>query len=469
MTRFGSLLRYCMRGYRTRTSFVLTIALGLAAIGDRAYAEQSIVDALTGGKVDVYLRYRFEFVDDDQPRVIPGAPPTLDGPLDAAYASTLRTALGYSTGLFYDFGAYVQLEDVRVVGNDTYNDGGSNGVVDKAVVVDPEGTEINQANLRYRGIPKTTLKLGRQEIEHRQAPLHRWIGNILWRQNWQSFDAFRATSDYLPATSLDYAYVWQTNRIFGEDNPLPDRSDYRMDSHFLRAVYSGFSLGKIEAYSYLLDFDSVTSAGLSTQTYGGRFEGAYDIITYPVKILYTAEYAHQADYADNPADINVNYFLGEAGLTYSFVDLPIEFVTVKGSYEVLEGDGPQAVTGCCNGRVARALQTPLGTNHAFQGWADRFLTTPADGIEDAFVTVNVRVWGANFLAMWHNLMANDADYDYGTEWDLLLEKPIGNNFLVGVKYAYYDASGDALNRARNSISGQAFDLEKAWAYVQFKF
>ncbi|MGH8478480.1 MAG: alginate export family protein [Gammaproteobacteria bacterium] len=466
MTRLGLLQKH-----RTPLSITVLIIMGFAAMGDRVHAEQSIVDALTSGKVDLYLRYRFEFVDDDN-CVVSGCPPTNDQPLDAAYASTLRTALGYSTGLFYDFGAYVQLEDVRVVGNDTYNDGGSNGVVDKAVVVDPEGTEINQANLRYRGIPKTTLKLGRQEIEHRQAPLHRWIGNILWRQNWQSFDAFRVTSDYVPATVLDYSYVWNTNRIFGEDNPLPDRSDFRMDSYFLRAVYSGFPLGKVEPYAYLLDFESTTSAGLSTQTYGLRFEGAYDIITYPVKILYTAEYANQSDYGDNPADINVNYFLGEAGFTYSFVDLPIELVTVKGSFEVLEGDGcsnPAPVTGSCGGRLARALQTPLGTNHAFQGWADRFLTTPADGIEDAFVTLNLRVYGTNFLAVWHSLMANDADYDYGTEWNLLLERPIGNHFLAGVKYAYYDASGDALNRARNRISGQAFDLEKAWAYVQFKF
>ena len=74
----------------------------------------------------------------------------------------------------------------------------------------------------------------------------------------------------------------------------------------------------------------------------------------------------------------------------------------------------------------------------------------------------------SFMAMWHHFSANNADYDYGTEWDLVLEKPIANNFLVGVKYAYYDASGDALNNA-NKLSGQAFDLEKAWAYVQFTF
>ncbi|MGH8590312.1 MAG: hypothetical protein ACREXX_13595, partial [Gammaproteobacteria bacterium] len=173
--------------------------------------------------------------------------------------------------------------------------------------------------------------------------------------------------------------------------------------------------------------------------------------------------------AENPADIDVNYYLAELGATHTFIDSPIESVTVKGSYEVLEGDGGEPVSGCCGGRVARAFQTPLGTNHAFQGWADRFLITPADGIEDLFVTLQMKVWGANFMAARHDFSANAEDYHYGTEWDLLLERPIATNFLVGIKYAYYDASGDALNKLRNSISGQAFDLEKAWAYVQFKF
>ncbi|MGH8534353.1 MAG: hypothetical protein ACREV1_16965 [Gammaproteobacteria bacterium] len=433
-------------------AFVGLLGTGMAG---PLYAGDNLIDALKGGKVDLYLRYRFEYVDDGQPRVINNQLSNIA--LQDAKASTLRTALGYSSGLFYDFGAYVQLEDVRVIGDDAYNNGGENGVIDHAVVVDPEGTEVNQANLRYAGLPYTTLKLGRQEIEHRQAPLHRYIGNILWRQNWQSFDGFRALNEYLPATVIDYAYVWNTNRIFGEDNDLPDRSDFRMDSHFINLQYSGFPYGKFEPYTYLLDFESKASEGFSTATFGLRFQGAYDLISYPVSILYTGEFAHQMDYAENPADIDVNYYLVELGGTHTFIDSPIESVTVKGSYEVLEGDG------------ARAFQTPLGTNHAFQGWADRFLITPADGIEDIFVTLQMKVWGANFMAMWHDFSANDADYDYGTEWDLLLEKPIANNFLVGIKYAYYDASGDALNKARNSISGQAFDLEKAWAYVQFKF
>ena len=29
--------------------------------------------------------------------------------------------------------------------------------------------------------------------------------------------------------------------------------------------------------------------------------------------------------------------------------------------------------------------TPLATGHKFQGWADKFLTTPGDGIEDVYI------------------------------------------------------------------------------------
>ena len=209
-----------------------------------ASAEDIFWKALTGGKVDLYLRYRFEHVDDG----LPARP-------DPANAHTLRTALGYSTGLFYNFGAYVQFEDVRGIGNEDFDDG-SNNNPQTAQVVDPEGTEIQQANLRYEGIPKTVLRVGRQEIEHRQAPLHRYIGNILWRQNWQSFDGIRALSQYLPDTVMDYAYIWNVNRIFGEDNPLPDLSDFSIDGHLVNLQYKGLKFVKFEPYAYLLDFDS---------------------------------------------------------------------------------------------------------------------------------------------------------------------------------------------------------------------
>ena len=113
---------------------------------------------LTGGKVSLYLRYRFENVDDAQNTPAPF-------PVRDANANTLRSALGYTTGLLYHFGATFQVEDVRVIGREMFNDGGGNGITNRAVVVDPEGAEIQQANVRFEGIPKTVLRFGRQEIE----------------------------------------------------------------------------------------------------------------------------------------------------------------------------------------------------------------------------------------------------------------------------------------------------------------
>jgi hypothetical protein len=413
-------------------------------------AEDIFWKALTGGKIDLYLRYRFEHVDDGDP-VRP----------DPANAHTLRTALGYSTGLFYNLGAYMQFQDVRVIGNEDFEDG-SNNKPQTAQVVDPEGTEVHQANLRYEGVPKTVLRFGRQEIEHRQAPLHRYIGNILWRQHWQSFDGIRALSQYLPDTVMDYAYIWNVNRIFGERNPIPDRSHFRIDGHLINIQYKGLKFIKFESYAYLLDFNSdlVTTTRFSTQTYGLRIEGPYDLVPGKWKLIYTGEFANQRDYGDNPFDIDVNYYLGELGFTFT-PGGAIELITVKGSYEVLEGDGGFA-----------AFQTPLGTNHAFQGWADRFLITPGDGIDDAFATFATKIYGFQFVAMYHDLSSNRDGYDYGTELDLQLTKTFKEHYTVGLKYADYDADENILNLQRNGLTSmgrQAFDLTKFWAWVEIKF
>lgn len=152
-------------------------------------------EAMTSGKLDGYARYRFEEVDDNQ---LPA--------IKHAYASTLRTTFGYGSRLFRNVGFYAQVENVHWLGDTLYNDGGGNGITKRAVVVDPEGTELQQALLRFRGIPRTQVLLGRQEIEHRAAPLNRYVGAIPWRQNWQSLDGVRVISDFVPALKADYSF-----------------------------------------------------------------------------------------------------------------------------------------------------------------------------------------------------------------------------------------------------------------------
>ncbi|MED5432978.1 MAG: hypothetical protein VX920_11630, partial [Pseudomonadota bacterium] len=103
------------------------------------------------------------------------------------------------------------------------------------------------------------------------------------------------------------------------------------------------------------------------------------------------------------------------------------------------------------------FQTPLATKHAFNGWADLFLATPADGLEDTFVTVGGKLAGFKLAAIYHDFKSNEGSTDYGTEMDLLVARPIGKHYTVGLKYADYSADDFGA------------DTSKYWAWGELKF
>ena len=370
-----------------------------------------------------------------------------------ADASTLRTFLGYETGVFHNFSATIDLENVIEVGIDDFNDG-SNGKTGYATVVDPSGTELDQAFLNYTGIRNTGIKLGRQYITYRNAPFHRYIGTILWRQNWQTFDALTIDNRTFPDTRIRYAYAWNINRIFGRDAPEP-LSHFDSDSHLLNIQYGGLPFGDLEVYGYLLDFDN--APGFSTRTFGARLHGKRKLGE-NIAALYTAEYAVQTDHAGNPADIDADYFLGEIGASCQ-LNRFIESLTLKFSYEKLSGTGG-----------ADRFVTILGTNHAFQGWNDRFLVTPGDGIEDFILTAVMKIKGANLVAAYHDIGSDNMSYDYGREFNLLLSRTFRKHYTLGLKYASYDADNNPGNSSRNGVNaGTANDIDKFWIWAQFKY
>ena len=406
----------------------------------------SFADAVTGGKLHFSLRYRFEHVNDDR---MAGT----GAPLRNADASTLRAFLGYETGAFHNFSATVDLENVIEAGIDDFNDG-SNGKTGYATVVDPPGTELDQAFLNYSGIRRTGIRLGRQYITYRDAPFHRYIGTILWRQNWQTFDALTLDHRALPDTRIRYAYVWNINRIFGRDAPAP-LSHFDSDSHLVNIQYGGLPFGNLELYAYLLDLDN--APGFSTRTFGARLHGKRKLGE-NIAALYTAEYAAQTDHAGNPADIDADYVLGEIGASCQ-LNRFIDSVTLKFSYERLSGTGG-----------ADRFVTILGTNHAFQGWNDRFLVTPGDGIEDFILTAVMKIKGANLVAAYHDTGSDNMSYDYGREFNLLLSRTFSQHYTLGLKYASYDADDNPGNTGRNGANaGTAKDVDKFWIWAQFKY
>lgn len=378
-----------------------------------SHADDAFFEALTGGKVSFSARARYESVEQDNA-------------LKDADAYTLRTTLGYETGDFNGFKGFIEFEDVSDLGDGDFNDT-TNGNTAYSVVADPDDTDVNQAYLHYTNF-NTDFKLGRQELTYRGAPFHRFIGNVLWRQNHQSFDAFSLTNTSFADTKLNYAYINKVQTIFG--------GTVAMDSHLVNAQYTGLPIGTLEGYGYFLEYEDTPA--VSSKTVGVRLSGAQPVND-DFKVIYTAEFAKQDDYKDGTMD-DQNYYLAELGGNY-------KGWLAKFSYEMQEGDGRSS------------FKTPLGTNHAFQGWADQFLSTPSAGLEDLYFTVAGKVLGAKVIAVYHDFETDQGGVDAGDELDLLVEKAFMKHYTVGVKYADYNA-GD--------LAGKV-DTEKFWIYGQVKF
>jgi len=367
-------------------------------------AEGSLLASLLGGKISLDARYRFELVDDDAFS-------------RAALAHSLRTRLGYETAPFHGVSALVELENIAAIGRKRFND-----TVDQRrdfpVVADPEGTEINRLWLAYQARPLPAVKIGRQRILFDNQ---RFVGNVGFRQNEQTFDAIRVSAKPLPTLSADYAYVFQVNRIFGSDSA---QGELDSDSHLVRLAYALSGIGSLIGYGYLLDFDRAPA--LSSATYGLRLVGSQPLGG-RWDLVYALEHARQWPHGRNRADGQFAYYLIEPGIARGSLALRV-------GYEQLGGDG------------GAAFQAPIGTLHAFQGAADKFLLTPADGIRDAYLQLDyvVKGWGVadgtTLQVAYHRFWAEQNGTHYGDEIDLDIRRRITGNVSVGVLYAAYAAA-----------------------------
>ena len=385
---------------------VLAVLLGLAPAMPSTTHAAGIMDAVRGGTPNLDLRYRYETVDQD-------------GIADTAQASTLRTRMGYTTAAFHGASVLVEFENVSTIDGDEYNST-RNGKTGRPVVADPDGTELNRAALMYT-VGDLTATLGRQRITYDNL---RFIGNVGWRQNEQTYDAVRLDFAPSPALSASYAYLTNANGI--------TFVDAKQDSHLLNVGYQLPGAGKLSAYGYLINNDDAPAT--ASQTFGLRYHGNYQLD--PIRLGVTAEAANQSEYANSGLG-DSNYFLGELGATGSGV-------TAKVGYELLSGDG------------VSAFQTPLATKHAFNGWADKFLIIPADGLADLMLTLSTQVAGIKLMGVYHDFSADEGSADYGTELDFLAVKKSGKH-SVGVKYASYNA--DTLGT----------DTDKLWLFAATGF
>jgi hypothetical protein len=408
---------------KNRMIIAAEVAAATAVLAAGPAVAESVTDqlvtAVKGSTVDLGFRYRFEAVDDD-------------AFTEDAWANTLRTRLTVAPKPVAGFSVLLEVDDVHDIGEANFNDT-RNGVTDRPVVADPEGTDLNQALLRYSGFAGTDIVLGRQRIQRNND---RFIGHSGWRQNEQTYDGIGVSHRFGERINASYVYVSQVNRIYGpEDGNPPDSFD--SNTHLVDVSFAVAPALSLAAYGYLMDFDN--AAASSNETFGLRATGSIGLGS-SLKIPYAAEFARQSDYGENPVDYDANYYLLEAGIATARIGL-------KAGYEVLEG----------NTAAGSAFRTPLATLHAFQGWADKFLTTPDQGIGDFYVALTAKALGADLLLRYHDFSAETGSGDWGSEFDFSANWPIAKHYAVLLKGATYDADEFAL------------DTNKYWVQLSASF
>jgi len=368
-------------------------------------------------------RLRFEHVDQDPI------------PKDAE-AATLRARLGFETGKAW--GTALLAEGEFVWPLTSRYDSTVNGNSAYPVVADPESHELNRLQLTNTLIPMTTVTLGRQRIT---LDDHRFIGNVGWRQNEQTFDSVRIVNRSVPNLTLDVAYVTQVNRVFGKDSR---QGRYEGDSLLANASWQ-FAVGKLTGFGYRVEIEPIAGAPAavrdSSDTFGLRFAGERALRS--AKVAYVASYANQSEHSDNPLSFDLDYYLAELSASYRQYRL-------GAGVEVLEGDG------------VKGFATPLATLHKFQGWADKFLVTPPNGIDDRYVNAGLALQRVgpletlSILASHHWYEAEHISSRYGVETNLQIQAR-WRRIDAMIKYADYDADRLLTDTAKFWIQ-----LEYAW-------
>jgi hypothetical protein len=397
--------------------FVSITVLGLAG---PAYAQDIEVKPLVDARV------RYEHVEQD------GLPRDAD-------ALTIRVRSGVEATLD-GWSALVEAQGT-LAAVDHYFDG-LTGDASRPLVADPQNIALYRAQIRYQS-KAFALTAGRQRIA---LDDERFVGNVGFRDNAQTFDAVRAELMPLPKLKLDVAYAWSVRTIWGIDGRGARPQAVGGENVFANLSYAT-PIGTLTGFAYLVDQDeaALQEYRLSSQSYGARLAGSR-AFSPSTKLAWQLSYARQSDWHRNPNRYHANYYLADATLSLGGLSL-------NGGYEVLGAD---------RGVPFTSFQTPLGTNFKFQGWADKFLTTPPNGVRDLYLGGGYGwkdVLGADAITLagtWHRFRSDRLDEHYGKEIDLLASVKLRRT-VVSLRHARYRADTFAT------------DTDKTWVQLDWVY
>ncbi len=360
-------------------------------------AAETASSAFTAPELKMLFRYRLEAVDQD-------------GLAENALASTLLSRFSLTQQFSHGWSAGGEFDYVAAIGDKNYNDS-INGKTTYPLVADPAGADLNQAFVMYQSGDQT-LKIGRQRIN---LANERFVGGVGWRQNEQTFDAVRYQASLSSELKLDYSYSSKVNRVFGSKSL---QGDWSSDLHLLDLRYQPNSNHQLGVFVYQMEFDDALL--VSNQTLGLDYQYS-QVLSQSSRYMLYGSYARQQDAGDNLNSYDADYWTLEANFWFSAWQ-------AGAGVEILGSD---------NGV---GFSTPLATLHKFQGFADKFLSTPANGIEDKYLKLGYKLDQLELMAFYHWLDAAEGEADYGKELDLQLSYSLNAQHAVLLKYADYQAN-----------------------------
>lgn len=393
----------------------------LAALAAALAAVPAAVSAQTGdadARLLFEARLRSETVDQQ-------------GFVARAHALTLRTRLGWRSATAHGLQWLIEGEGVTVL-DDRYS-APINPVPGRPAVADGETLELNRAQLRWTGLPDTEVVIGRQRLI---VGASRFVGNVGWRQNEQTFDALRLTTAAVNPVTATYVFADRVQRPLGHEHP---QGVWRGDIHLLQ-LEADTAMGRLTGFG--LDIDLDKAAAMSSTTFGLRLAGARPVGE-GLSATWTGEYAVQTDNGANPADYRLDFLAASAGLHSAKW-------SVAAGYERFDGDG------------ATGFQTPLGTGHGYLGWSDVITTTPAFGVSDAFLrgSLSRPAFGrtVKLTAEAHVFHDADGEFRLGREIDLSASAPIDAHWSVEAKAARFGSDHPAFP-----------DTDKGWLSLEYRY
>jgi hypothetical protein len=408
------------------TTIWLTLSVGLPA-QEQSSVGQALWSTLREGRFSADLRYRFEGYERD------GLPFT-----GTAYAPTLRIALGYETADFHGFSGFAQGTGVVITGPADYSVPTlpSQNQPDRPAILDPKTIQLSQGYVQWRRKfegRNLTATVGRQEMALNDG---RFVSISSWRQIHETFDAARMDADITPHLAFTYAFINRYYRVVGHaatDGQPP------MHSHLLNLAWQKPSQINVSLYGLLLDYRAAAQYALSTQTFGLRANGPYQIDS-RWNLLYTAEFANQRNFGTNPNYVNANYSLTELGPEWRGVGL-------KAGYAFLQGHSS-----------TNEITTPLA--NPFNGFTELFANTPnvgtSHGLEALYGTVSSAIQplgGTTATLTFYDYHSDSNRIHYGRELDWQLAhkiKRISPRWEVGSRFGCYWANQLYTNALRVS-------------------